>query len=78
MQVHPYGDTAIVTYQKQIKQFESSEGTSVPGLTDHPMSLMDTFVKRHGQWKAVATVGVSQSALPDELYKAMKTEAAQW
>ena len=78
VQVHLYGDTAIVTYQKQIKRFESSEGTSVPGLTDHPMSLMDTFVKRDGQWKAVATVGVSQSPLPDELYKAMKTEAAQW
>ena len=78
VQVQLYGDTAIVTYQKQIKQFESSEGTSVPGLTDHPMSLMDTFVKRDGQWKAVATVGVSQSPLPDELYKAMKTEAAQW
>jgi hypothetical protein len=39
---------------------------------------MDTFVKRGGEWKAVATVGVSQSPVPDELYKAMKTEFAQW
>ena len=79
VQVHLYGDTAIVTYQKQIKQFQSSESMpAMPGLIDHPMSFMDTFVKRDGQWKAVATVGVSQSPLPDELYKAMKTEAAQW
>lgn len=28
VQVHLYGDTAVVTYQKQIKQFTSSEGTS--------------------------------------------------
>jgi hypothetical protein len=38
---------------------------------------MDTFVKRGEEWKAVATVGVSQSPVPDKLYKAMKTEFAQ-
>ena len=76
VQVHLYGDTAVVTYQKQIKQFTSSEGTStVPG---QPMSFLDTFLKRNGQWKVVATVGVSQSPIPDELYRAMKQEAAQW
>ena len=77
MHVHLYGDTAVVTYQKQIKQFTSSEGTSaIPG---QPLSwsCMDTFVKRGGEWKAVATVGVSQSPVPDELYNAMKTEFAQ-
>ena len=75
VQVHLYGDTAIVTYQKQIKQFQSSEGTPLmPGLSDHPMlSCMNTFVKRNGQWKAVATVGVSQGPVPDEAYKAVKT-----
>ena len=80
VQVHLYGDTAIVTYQKQIKEFASLQGTSamIANLTEHPMSFMDTFVKRNGQWKAVATVGVSQSPVPDELYKAVKTEAAQW
>jgi hypothetical protein len=79
VQVHLYGDTAIVTYQKQIKQFESSQGTSAMSfLTDHPISFMDTFVKRNGQWKAVATVGVSQSSVPDEIYKAVETETAQW
>ena len=30
VQVHLYGDTAIVTYQKQIKQFESSEARPSP------------------------------------------------
>ena len=66
----------VVTYQKQIKQFTSSEGKSaVPG---QPMSFMDTFLKRNGQWKVVATVGVSQSPIPDQLYKAMEKESAQW
>ena len=79
VQVHLYGDTAIVTYQKQIKQFQSSESMPVmPGLIDHPMSFMDTFVKRNGQWKAVATVGVSQGPVSDEVYKAVKTALAQW
>lgn len=79
VQVHLYGDTAIVTYQKQIKQFQSSEGTPfMPGLSDHPMSCMNTFVKRNGQWQAVATVGVSQGPVPDEVYKAVKTALAQW
>lgn len=80
VQVHLYGDTAVVTYQKHIKQFESSQGTPAMArpLIGHPISFMDTFVKRNGQWKAVATVGVSQSPLPDELYKAVETEAAQW
>jgi len=79
VQVHLYGDTAIVTYQKQIKQFQSSESMpAMPGLIEHPMSFMDTFVKRSGQWKAVATVGVSQSPVPDEVYKAVKTALAQW
>jgi ketosteroid isomerase-like protein len=56
VQVHLYGDTAVVTYQKQIKQFTSSNGTSaVPG---QPMSFMDTFMRRNGEWKVVATVGV--------------------
>jgi hypothetical protein len=79
VQVHLYGDTAVVTYQKQLKQFTSSEGTpAMPaGLIGHPISFMDTFVKSNGQWKAVATVGVSQSPLPDELYKALQTAAAQ-
>jgi hypothetical protein len=50
VQVHLYGDTAIVTYQKQIKQFQSSESMpAMPGLIDHPLSFMDTFVKRNGQ-----------------------------
>lgn len=76
VQVHLYNDTAVVTYRKHIKQFTSSEGTSaVPG---QPMSFMDTFVRRSGQWKVVATVGVSQSPIPEELYKATETEAAQW
>jgi hypothetical protein len=79
VQVHLYGDTAVVTYQKQIKQFTSSEAPpGMPGLIGHPISCMDTFVKSNGQWKAVATVAVSQSPLPDELYKAVETEAAQW
>lgn len=79
VQVHLYGDTAIVTYQKQIKHFQSSEGTPfMPGLSDHPMSCMNTFVKRNGQWKAVATVAVSQGPVPDEVYKAVKTAFAQW
>ncbi len=78
VQVHLYGDTAVVTYQKQIKLFTSSEGApAMPGLIGHPISFMDTFVKSNGQWKAVATVGVSQSPLPDELYKAVQTAAAQ-
>ena len=76
VQVHLYGDTAVVTYQKRIKQFTSSEGTSaMPG---QPMSFMDTFVKRNGRWKTVASAGVSQSPIPDELYKAADREAAQW
>ena len=50
----------------------------MPGLIEHPMSFMDTFVKPSGQWKAVATVGVSQSPVPDEVYKAVKTALAQW
>jgi hypothetical protein len=76
VQVHLYGDTAVVTYQKQLKQFTSSEGTPAmaAGLIGHPISFMDTFVKSNGQWKAVATVGVSQSPLPDELYKAVQKE----
>jgi hypothetical protein len=79
VQVHLYGDTAIVTYQKQIKQFQSSESMpAMPGLIAHPMSFMDTFVKRNGKWKGVATVGVSQGPVPDEVYKAVKTALAQW
>ena len=79
VQVHLYGDTAVVTYQKQIKQFTSSKGTAaMPGLSGHPISFMDTYLKRNGQWRAVATVGVSQSPLPDEVYKAVETEVAQW
>jgi hypothetical protein len=79
VQVHLYGDTAVVTYQKQLKQFTSSEGTPAMArpLIGHPISFMDTFVKSNGQWKAVATVGVSQSPLPDELYKAVEAGAAQ-
>jgi hypothetical protein len=78
VQVHLYGDAAVVTYQKQLKQF-TSEGAPamMSGLIGHLISCMDTFVKRDGQWKAVATVGVSQSPLPDQLYKAVKTEATQ-
>jgi Domain of unknown function (DUF4440) len=80
VQVHLYGDTAVVTYQKQMKQFTSSEGTPAMArpLIGHPISFMDTFVKRNGEWNAVATVGVSQSPVPDELYKAVETGAAQW
>ena len=79
VQVHLYGDTAVVTYQKQIKLLTSPEGTPamMSGLIGHPISIMDTFVKRDGQWKTVATVGVSKSPLPDELYKAVETVAAQ-
>jgi len=76
VQVYLYGDTAVVTYQKRVKP---PEGTSaIPGLTDHPISFMDTFVKRNGEWRAVATVGVSQSPVPDEVYKAIEAEAAQF
>jgi len=76
VQVYLYGDTAVVTYQKRIKP---PEGTSaILGLTDHPISFMDTFVKRNGEWRAVATVGVSQSPVPDEVYKAIEAEAAQF
>jgi len=79
VQVHLYGDTAIVTYQKQVKQFQSSESMpAMPGLIAHPMSFMNTFVKRNGQWKAVATVGVSQGPVPDEAYKAVRTALEQW
>jgi len=79
VQVHLYGDTAIVTYQKQVKQFQSSESMpAMPGLIAHPMSFMNTFVKRNGEWKAVATVGVSQGPVPDEAYKAVKTALEQW
>lgn len=79
VQVHLYGDAAIVTYQKKIKQFQSSDSMpAMPGLIDYPMSVMNTFVKRNGQWKAVATVGVSQGPVPDEAYKAVKTALEQW
>ena len=71
VQVHLYGDTAVVTYQKQIKQGPSA-------LPRQPISFMETFVKRNGQWKTVAFAGVSQSPIPDELYKAVEREAAQW
>jgi hypothetical protein len=77
VQVHLYGDTAVVTYQKQIKQFTSPEGTSpMPGLIGLRISCMDTYVKHSGRWKAVATVEVAQSPLPDELYKDVETAAA--
>jgi hypothetical protein len=78
LQVHLYGDTAIVTYQRQIKQFASTE--SLPAgfnLTGRSFTCMDTFVKRNGEWKAIANAVVSQSPIPDEVYKAVKTEAAE-
>lgn len=71
VQVHLYGDTAVVTYQKQIKQGPSA-------MPRQPISFMDTFVKRNGQWKTVASASVSQSPIPDELYKAVEKEAAPW
>jgi hypothetical protein len=76
LQVHLYGETAIVTYQRLIKQFATSE--SLPGgfnPTGRAFTCMDTFVKRNGEWKAIANVVVSQSPIPDEIYKAAKTEA---
>lgn len=71
VQAHLYGDTAVVTYQKQVKQ-------STVALPHQPISFMDTFMKRNGQWKMVASAGVSQSPIPDELYKAVEREAAPW
>jgi hypothetical protein len=78
LQVHLYGETAIVTYQRQIKQFATSE--SLPGgfnPAGRAFTCMDTFVKRDGEWRAIANAVVSQSPIPDEVYKAAKTEAAR-
>jgi ketosteroid isomerase-like protein len=78
LQVHLYGDTAIVTYQRQIKQFASSEGLPAGfNPTGRAFTCMDTFVKRSGEWRAIANAVVSQSSIPDEVYKAVKTEAAR-
>lgn len=77
IQVHVYGDTAVVTYQRELKQVTSSEDL-LSKIIGHPFSCMDTFIKRNGEWKKVATAAVSQSPIPDELYKAAKAEAAQW
>jgi hypothetical protein len=78
LQVHLYGDTAIVTYQRQIKQFASTENLPAGfNPTGRTFTCMDTFVKRNGEWKAIANAVVSQSPIPDEVYKAVKTEAAR-
>lgn len=77
VQVHLYGDTAIVTCQRQIKLFASSEGLPAGFPTGRVFTSMDTFVKRNGEWRAIANAAVSQSSIPDEVYKAVKTEVAQ-
>jgi hypothetical protein len=55
LQVHLYGDTAIVTYQREIKQFSSSENLPIlANFVGRPFACIDTFIKRNGEWKAVA------------------------
>ncbi len=62
MQAHVFGDTGVVTGQARLKG--TSNGQDISGN----YAFTDTFVKRNGQWQAVATevtrIGGSSASSP--------------
>jgi hypothetical protein len=70
VEVHLYGDTAIVTlHERYTHSGEKIEGLNLSGQS---VTVTDTFIKRDGQWKAIAGVMTPRAALPAAFYRAVQ------
>ncbi|MGH9528924.1 MAG: hypothetical protein ACRD2S_03295 [Terriglobales bacterium] len=68
-QVDIYGDTALAGY-KQITADSGHKNQVLNG--DYSVSCLDTFIKRNGQWYALASACTPDAPIPQAQWDAMK------